>query len=283
MAKIVKFTGDNDELFVKQCADDLNATAQVIVPETHYALIVRDGAVSEALSSGKHDIFDTENGLFRIKKDRDVSSVDLIFISKTVKLMMKWGTPQQLKLRDAVTDVPVSIGANGEMEVRVTIPKKFYLELVGSDETYSVDMLKKRILGKLINSMGPALIKVMKERNLSYLDFDEHKAEIGEHLEKELAPMFEKEYGLEICSFIVSSLVMSDADIIAVERQRSTLKAKGDLASVVCMNCGATIASSAQFCPECGAKQTERKCRKCGTTNPASAKFCYECGAKLKD
>ena len=49
MAEIVKFTGRNDELFCRESADNLHASAQVIVPETHTVLLIKDGVVSPIL------------------------------------------------------------------------------------------------------------------------------------------------------------------------------------------------------------------------------------------
>ena len=88
MSEIVKFTGKNEELYCRESADNLHASAQVIVPETHTVLLIKDGVVSEALQPGRHDIFDKENGLFRMKKDSDVMTVDFVFVSKTGKLPM---------------------------------------------------------------------------------------------------------------------------------------------------------------------------------------------------
>ncbi|MDE6401555.1 MAG: SPFH domain-containing protein, partial [Clostridiales bacterium] len=155
MAELVKFTGNNTELFCRESADELHASAQVIVPETHTVLLIKDGVVSEALSAGRHDIFDTENGLFRLKKDSDVATVEFVFISKSAKLPMLWGTASPIRTRDPITGVPVSIGINGELEFRVKTPKQFYLELVGADSEYSVDKLKKRLLTRLVNVVEP--------------------------------------------------------------------------------------------------------------------------------
>lgn len=49
-----------------------------------------------------------------------------------------------------------------------------------------------------------------------------------------------------------------------------------------CDSCGAEIAPSSKFCPNCGTKVSgERFCPACGTKVSASAKFCFSCGARL--
>ncbi len=277
MSEIVKFTGNNSELFCRECADALHAKAQVIVPETHTVLLIKDGVVSEALQPGRHDIFDTENGLFRLKKDSDTASVDFVFVSKTAKLQMLWGTSSPIKTRDALTGVPVSIGVNGELEFRVKTPKKFYLELVGADTEYSVGKLKSRILSRLMNVIEPAIARSMREKRISYSEFAENKAALSDAIKESIAKMFDDEYGLELCSFSVNGAIISDADILAIERARDARR-KGK----VCAACGAVCGEDAKFCPECGSSLAEPFCTECGARLAPSDRFCPQCGKPRK-
>ncbi|MCH5163144.1 MAG: SPFH domain-containing protein [Clostridiales bacterium] len=274
MSEIVKFTGNNSELFCRECADSLHAKAQVIVPETHTVLLIKDGVVSEALQPGRHDIFDTENGLFRLKKDSDCATVDFVFVSKTAKLQMLWGTSSPIKTRDPMTGVPVSIGVNGELEFRVKTPKKFYLELVGADTEYSVDKLKKRILSRLMSVIEPAIAKSMREQKISYTEFSENKSTLSESIKSQISELFATEYGLELCSFMVMGAIISDADIMAIERKRDEINRNGR----TCPVCGTSIAANAKFCPECGSSLADVFCPHCGHKLGAADKFCANCG-----
>ncbi len=278
MSEIVKFTGNNSELFCRESADELHAKAQVIVPETHTVLLIKDGVVSEALQPGRHDIFDTENGLFRLKKDSDCASVDFVFVSKTAKLQMRWGTSSPIKTRDPLTGVPVSLGVNGELEFRVKTPKQFYLELVGADTEYNVPKLKDRILSRLMGIIEHAVASSMRERNISYTEFSEHKAELAASMKPGIAELFADEYGLELCSFSVNGAIISDADIMAIERKRDEMQRFGR----TCPACGAACGETAKFCPECGSSLADAFCTHCGAKLDATAKFCPQCGKKIR-
>lgn len=49
-----------------------------------------------------------------------------------------------------------------------------------------------------------------------------------------------------------------------------------------CCQCGHEMKATAKFCPDCGAKQTEKPtCPKCGYEPKAGAKFCPECGQAM--
>lgn len=278
MSEIVKYTGNNSELFCRESADSLHAKAQVIVPETHTVLLIKDGIVSEALAPGRHDIFDTENGLFRLKKDSDCASVDFVFVSRTAKLQMLWGTSSPIKTRDPLTGVPVSIGANGELEFRVSTPKKFYLELVGADTEYSVDKLKRRIQARLMGIIEPNLAAAMREKKISYTEFAECRTELSNMLKVRIAELFSAEYGLEVCSFSINGAIISDADIMAIERKRDEMSRFGK----TCPSCGGACGDGAKFCPECGASLADAFCSHCGAKLDPDDKFCAQCGKKVK-
>jgi len=61
--------------------------------------------------------------------------------------------------------------------------------------------------------------------------------------------------------------------------------AAGDWSQTIrasCPQCGVPLATTAKFCPECGAKlQIETKCVKCGAKLQPGTKFCSECGTKI--
>jgi membrane protease subunit (stomatin/prohibitin family) len=49
-----------------------------------------------------------------------------------------------------------------------------------------------------------------------------------------------------------------------------------------CPERGASLATNAKFCPECGAKlKVEKHCTECGAKIQPGAKFCAECGKKV--
>lgn len=277
MAELVKFTGNNQELFCRESADDLHASAQVIVPETHTVLLIKDGVVSEALKPGRHDIFDQENGLFRLKKDSDVATVDFVFVSRTAKLPMLWGTSSPIKTRDPLTGVPVSIGVNGMLEFRVKTPKQFYLELVGADTEYSVEKLKKRILSRLMSVIEPNIAAIMRTEKISYAEFAENKTVISDILKEKIDALFGEEYGLELCSFAVNGAIISDADILAIERKRNEIGV-----GATCGACGKLNVAGAKFCSECGSALTDLFCPKCGRKVSSDTNFCPQCGKRLK-
>lgn len=277
MPQLVKFTGNNSELFVRDCADSLHADAQIVVPETHTVLLIKDGVVAEELAPGRHDIFDREMGFFRYKKDSDFLAVDFVFINKTVKVPMLWGTATPLTAVDAGTGVTYSLGMNGELEFRVKTPKKFYLELVGSEKDFDVGKLKKRVLSRVLSQIESIFVTDGGSSRHCLINADTPKTEIAERMLQKLAPLFEREYGLELCSLTVVGTVVSDADKMAIAKKRDELL----FAPLpVCSVCGKIAHSGDKFCAECGSRLAPAVCA-CGHTLSVGDKFCPECGKKV--
>ena len=145
MSHVIKCEGDdNAVLFRKMPLDDYSQDTAIIVPDTLNAIIVKDGIALETLSSGKHKIFSKKSNFFKEALTKE-TQIDLIYVSKTAKLNLLWGTEHQYDMRDPITGVPIKLGASGEMELQISNPRKAYLELIGQSKEFNMDILKERL------------------------------------------------------------------------------------------------------------------------------------------
>ncbi len=271
--QVIKYEGDNSELFKRISADGLDPEAKLIVPETHNAILIKDGVLMDTLNSGSYDIFEEKSA----KKCRNVS-VEVIFLSKTARLKVMWGTKTRFDFRDVETDVPVKVGAHGEFEVQISNPRKAYMVLIGAEKTFTVQDLKDRLAARMMSKVEPAIARAMRSGGITFDRMSEHKDEIAQSVLPVLSKMFEDDYGLKIFSFTIASVVISDEDIAAIEAARSG----GRKAAGVCACCGAPYREGDKFCSSCGSPLGGRKlCKNCGKLNEADALFCSSCGKKL--
>ena len=204
----------NNDLFIRKSCTDLDKKAQLIVEDTHTAILIKDGEMANTLPSGRYPIFD--------KSDKNVYKVDVIYMSKTAKLRAFWGTINKLNLRDPQTDLRIEVGANGEYEVQVKDPRKFYEELVGADKSFDLEKLKERLQFRLLSEIEPVIAKIMREDNLSYIDLAENKKLISQKVLPVLSKMFEREYGLSLFSFTISKVFIPTEYIDAIEKELAT-------------------------------------------------------------
>ena len=211
----------NNDLFVRKSCTDLDKNAQVIIEETHSAILIKDGQSMDTLSGGKYPIFD--------KKDKNVSRVDVVYMSKTARLNVFWGTINKLVLKDPQTDLTIEVGANGEFEVQIQNPRKFYQELVGADKNFTVEKLKERLQGRILSEIEPLIAKTMREENLAYFDLSEKKQIIAKNIMPELVKMFERDYGLTMFSFIISKIFIPQEYIDKIEAELEARKVEAKI------------------------------------------------------
>lgn len=303
--KVIELEKGNENLMYRIKATNLPKDTMLVVPETHSAILIKDGRLMDTLNGGKYPLFDAKS-----EKKSESISVEIIYLSKTVKLKANWGTKVQFQYRDAELDLPVRVGARGEFEVQISNPRKAYLELIGMDAEFVLDKLRERLAVRMLSKVEPAISKVMIEKNLPFERIGLYKEEITESVFKKLVPMFEDEYGLKIFSFTFEDIFANEDDARALESERvrrkeekrqeeKEEKEKKELLEKerrdwerdkyfnelkqndyekyleVCKAIGW------QPEPRNASGASGRFCRNCGTPYGAGDKFCPECGAPV--
>ncbi len=228
---IIHFEGDNDLFFWRTSGNILNPECTIVVPPTHSCIYIKDGKLQDILDGGRYRIFETveKGGLFRRPK-LDAVDVDIIFVNKTVKFKVEWGTKNPVIYRDPLTENVVHVRGGGEFEVKVDNPKQFYLEIIGSDKIYSIDSLKERIDVRLMSYFADALQRVIREKVYSYLDIQMYMKPIGDSILPYLNELMINDVGLKLCSFTVERLGIQEDEAEAIEdelfRRRIEIKEK---------------------------------------------------------
>ena len=82
----------------------------------------------DTLNSGSYEVFEDKS-----RRKCKNSAVEVIYLSKTARLKVMWGTKTRFDFRDPETDVPVKLGAHGEFEVQISNPRKAYMVLIGAE------------------------------------------------------------------------------------------------------------------------------------------------------
>ena len=84
---LIKFNGTNEKLFSRYVVEGVTPKTTLIVPETHNALVILNGEMLQTLSKGRYKL----SQIVDIGKGEE-SSLEIIFVSKTAKLKLLWGT-----------------------------------------------------------------------------------------------------------------------------------------------------------------------------------------------
>lgn len=211
----VEFDGNNTELLkVKSLSEKecKGRSLSAIVPPTHDALIIRNGAIVNQCSGGEFPL--TENGV-------TIRTLKIMYVSKTVRVTINWGTQekQRIPYRDPKIGKIVSVGAYGEAEVKVSDPSKFYLNLVSNfGDTFSIDNLQERIRTLVVDETVKAIGKVINEKKLSYVDFEPAKFDIQKEVGDYLSVKFTNTFGFEVFDFIIKNMNLAQEEEEEIKR-----------------------------------------------------------------
>ena len=231
--KNIHFEGANDVFFWRTSGNVLNPDCSIIVPPTHSAVYIKDGKLQDIYDGGKYKVYEytKKPGLFN-KGKVDAVDVDIIFVNKTIKVLVKWGTKEPIIYREPITENLVHIRGGGEFEVQISNPKQFYLEIIGADKLYTIDSLKERIDTRLMSFFGDALQKVIRENVYSYLDIQTYMKQIGDSILPLINEYMNNDVGLNVTSFTVERLGIQDDEVEKIEKElaekREELKLKKD-------------------------------------------------------
>lgn len=263
----------NNDLFVRVSAQDMPRNTEIIVDETHSAVLVKDGMLMNTLDAGRYPLY--------AKGDKgNIRRVDVIFMSKTAKLRALWGTKNRFLLKDPVTGENVEVGANGEFEISVANPRQMHAELIGAEKAYTVEQLRERLLVRMMNALEGIIASVMDNKRLCYSELSAHKIEIAEEVKKSLAEMFARDYGLLLHSFTIARVFLPDDSLNRLAAAKRLLGEE----KYNCPDCGREFRKGDAFCSFCGKAlpPVTPICGKCGHVNVSGAVFCSFCGNKLK-
>ena len=136
IAEVIKFEGPPDELVWKFPIEDFNATSQLIVDETHEALLVINGNAADLFGAGRRTLsvpnIPLARNLIEIPTDgKSPFPCKIFFINKVHQMDLLWGTFGAVTLEDPLYDIFMHVMANGSMSVSVEDSRKFMLKLVG--------------------------------------------------------------------------------------------------------------------------------------------------------
>ncbi|MEN6584822.1 MAG: SPFH domain-containing protein [Sulfuricella sp.] len=201
--------------------------ASLTVRESQLALFVDEGKVADVFQPGRYTLNTQTLPVLTYLKNWDKLfespfKSDVYFFSTRLQLDCKWGTPNPITIRDKEFGI-VRLRAFGIYTYRVTDPKKFYTEVSGTRETYTVDDLDGQLRNTLIGSMTD----MFAESGVSFLDMAANQDEFGARLKDKMLPVFER-YGLALDNMVVQNVSLPE-ELQKVLDQRIGMNMVGDL------------------------------------------------------
>lgn len=215
--QVIKYEGDNSTFVWKHPVEDFNTNSQLIVHENQEAIFFLNGQPLDLFGSGKYTL-ETQNIPFL----RDFINIptggesafhcEVYFINKIEQMAIPWGTDSKVQYVDPTYGFPISIGAGGEMNLKVADSKSLLIKLVGTEKILTRERLVSYFRAFLMTKVKTYLAQVMKESRISIFEVDEHLTEFSDELKKKLEPDF-AEYGITLERFFVTRMVKPEGDV----------------------------------------------------------------------
>lgn len=216
IADIIKYEGDNSTFIWKHPCEDFNSLTQLIVHESQEAIFFMNGQALDLFGAGRYTL-ETQNIpkigklLNRVTGDQTPFHCEVYFINKTEQMSIKWGTDSKVQFVEPVYGFPISIGASGEMSLRVEDSRKLLLKLVGTENFLDQQRLIAVFRAFLMTKVKSYIAQVIKADSINIFEIDERLTMFSEHLHKLLIPDF-ADYGVSLERFFVTTVVKPDGD-----------------------------------------------------------------------
>lgn len=224
ISQIIKFEGPADSLVWKNPIENFNTTSQLIVDETHEALLVVNGNACDLFGPGRHTL-NTSNIPF-VKRILNIPSdgqtpfpCKVFFINKVHQMDITWGVPGEITLNDPVYDIFLHVGMCGNMNFQITDSRKFLLKIVGFRDSMDSEHMIAKFRGVINQYVKSYISKIMNVGKVSYFDMNENLFEISEVVKEQLFPIF-ADYGIDVLQFNIETITVPDEDLEAVKRAK---------------------------------------------------------------
>lgn len=214
--------------------------AQLTVRDGQLALFVDQGKVADVFIPGGPYTLNTQTLplLTNLKHwDKLFESpfkADVYFFNTRLQLDRKWGTPQAVTIRDKEFGM-VQIRAFGLYSYKLVDVTKFYKEISGSRESYTVDDLDGQLRGMVVAGMSD----LFAQSGIPFIDMAANQDELGAQLKTKLAETFAR-YGLELDQFTVQNISLPEA-LQKVLDQRIGMNIAGNLNQLTQYNTAQSI------------------------------------------
>jgi len=216
-AEVIKYEGDNSTFIWKHPAEDFSTMTQLIVHESQEAVFFMNGQALDLFGPGRHTL-ETQNipllsQVFHFITGDAPSPFhcEVYFINKTEEMAIKWGTDSRVQYIEPRYGFPLSIGASGEMNLRVEDARRLLIKVVGTESRLDRQSIVSFFRAFLMTRVKPYMARFMQSGSVSIFELDAHLDEFSGALQEQLKSDF-SEYGISLERFFVLNIAKPDGE-----------------------------------------------------------------------
>lgn len=218
----IEYDGNLHTFAYKHPLEHFKGKTELLVKETQEAIVIVNGSVAGVYGPGRHLISKTPALLLKVEcavKNSAPPACSIYFFDKTEQMSIKWGTESKVKFIEPTYNIPVEIGACGEMSLAISDSHNFLATIVGTDSGIAWDNRPfefqksvRAIINPLVSSIFKThFINIIKKEAIDLFDIDEHLEKIAASLGKEITSSI-AEYGLSVKKFLIKTVLLPEED-----------------------------------------------------------------------
>lgn len=227
---VIEWTDDSQDTMVyrfERHNNEIKYGAKLTVRESQMAIFVNEGVVADVLGPGIYELETKNLPIMTSLEHWDHAfnspfKAEVYFINTKRFTDLKWGTKNPIMVRDPEFSM-VRLRAFGTYEIRVSDPKIFMNEIVGTDHHFTVDEIEEQLTNLIISKFTT----ILGENKTPVLDMASNYERFSEYMSQKIAPYFE-EYGLTLTKVLVENISLPQEVEKALD-QRSSREITGNL------------------------------------------------------
>lgn len=222
ISQVIQFNGSPDQLVWKYPKDDITTTSQLIVDETHEALLVVNGTAADLFGPGIRTLslpnIPILNKLTRIPTGgENPFPCKVFYINKVHHLDLLWGTQgAPITLEDPDYQIFLHVMLHGSVAFSVGDSRKFMLKLVGFRDKFHMNDIVANFKGLISAHVKDCISKIMINGKVGFFQMNANLMEVSAVVKERLDQIFD-EYGIIIHFFNIESIEVPEKDYQAVK------------------------------------------------------------------
>ena len=172
--------------------NEIQYGGSLTVRESQMALFINEGKVADVFGPGRYTLTTSTLPVLTYLQNWDKLfqspfKSDVVFFSTRQQIDQRWGTTQPVTIRDKDFGA-VRLRAFGNFSYRVADPKKFFSEISGTRERYTVEDLDGQLRALMLQHISDAVAG----SGVAFLDLAANQVAFAQQLRNATAPSFEK-------------------------------------------------------------------------------------------
>jgi membrane protease subunit (stomatin/prohibitin family) len=222
---VVKWDAGAGDLVWKFPSSELSTMTQLVVNESQWAILFKDGRRCDIFGAGRHTL--STNNIPILNKlvnlpfgGQSPFKAEVWFVNRAIPLDLKWGTPNPMQLEDPQYGLIVPVSAFGQMGVRIADPGAFVQALVGTLPSFTTQHVLQHFKGVLVAQLKASISAAIVKRQIPVLQIETELLTLSESIQQDIGPHYAR-FGLEVQLFRIMSISIPDDDPGVVELKKA--------------------------------------------------------------